>query len=60
MLIYSKDWSKIDMAEMDKEWEKGDDPEELKSSFEVMQDLEKKKAGQMPQFDEKNPKPYLE
>lgn len=45
---------------MDKEWEEGDDALELKNSFEAVQELERRKMADMPQFDEKNPKAYLE
>ena len=59
-LSLSQDWSKIDVSAMDKEWEGGDEDEELRNSFEVLQELERKKMADMPQFDEKNPKAYLE
>lgn len=59
-LYACQDWSKVDVSAMDKEWEGGDDEDELRNSFEALQELERKKMADMPQFDEKNPKAYLE
>ena len=55
-----QDWSKIDTSAMERDWEEGDDEAELKNSFEALQEMERRKMADMPQFDEKNPKAYLE
>lgn len=50
----------MDTATMDREWQEGDDERELKSSYDAIQELERRKLGSVPQFDAKNPKAYLE
>ena len=40
----AKDWGKVDMNDIEKEWEDGDDPEELEHEFERIQKIHASKA----------------
>ena len=39
-----KDWNKVNENQMDKEWENGDDENELKHEFDRIKDMEKRKS----------------
>ena len=53
----SKDWSKIDFDALDKDWEDGDDPDELESEYDRMQKLMSKNKARDPRanFDPNDP-----
>ena len=54
-----QDWNKLKVEDLDKTWEGGDDPEELKSSFEALREIEAQKQKDVPQFDENNPAAFV-
>jgi len=53
----TKDWSKVKMNDLEKEWEEGDDEEEREHEYEHSQKVAKKMKDKMkgPRFDPSNP-----